>query len=74
MKITMSRKIQTASYESADITIEMDGDDAVEMQHKALKAVLKWELLYEHITVEEAAERLARFKRIHRIDGESLSS
>ena len=66
MKIKMKRKISTAPYETAGFEIEMEGEDVYELQTECYKNVLKFELFYRAINIEEMVDKMERFRTIHR--------
>ena len=73
MKITMSRKIQTAPYESADFAIEVDGDDLQELTLRAYKSVVKFEIFHGKVSREEGVANFRRYAETLGISDERLA-
>ena len=64
MKITMGRKLNTAPYEIIEFGVEVEGDDLVELQLRAYKAVLNFELHNRSRTRDECVDAYRRYSRI----------
>jgi hypothetical protein len=81
-EITLGRKVNTGNYESAEFRITVSGDDIPRdegeeieghlnrLYFRCYRALTSWEYFNRYITLEEAKQRITRFKKSYKVGDE----